>query len=162
MGDFTIVNDYPHGVRKVWRALTDPELIPRWTVEGLGARPVGFGTAVGTRFQYVAPPQRFWRGIVDCEVLASDEPSLLRYSWIGDVGEPPSLVTYRLEPRGGGTRFTYEHTGFSGIGGFFVSRALHRVRKKMLGVGLPALLAQLDDEGRVSGAPGSSDARPSV
>ena len=54
--------------------------------------------------------------------------------------EPPTLVTYRLEPRSGGTRFAYEHTGFSGIGGFFVSRALRRVRTRMLGVGLPALL----------------------
>lgn len=149
MGDFTIVNDYPHGPRKVWRALTDPELIPRWTAEGLRARPVGFGTAVGTKFQYVAPPQWFWRGIVDCEVLESSEPSLLRYSWIGDVGEPPTLVTYRLEPRDDGTHFTYEHIGFSGIGGFFVSRTLRRVRARMLGVGLPALLAQLDEDGRL-------------
>ena len=153
MGDFQIVNDYPHGPRKVWRALTDPELIPHWTAQGLGARPVGFATAVGTKFQYVAPPQRFWRGIVDCEVLASDEPSLLRYSWVGDPGEPPTFVTYRLAPRGGGTRFTYEHTGFSGIGGFFVSRTLHRVRRRMLEVGLPAVLARLDDEGRLAPSP---------
>ncbi len=153
MGDFQIMNDYPHGPRKVWRALTDPELIPHWTAQGLGARPVGFATAVGTRFQYVAPPQRFWRGIVDCEVLASDEPSLLRYSWVGDPGEPATFVTYRLAPRAGGTRFTYEHTGFSGIGGFFVSRTLHRVRRRMLDVGLPALLARLDDEGRLAPSP---------
>lgn len=143
MGDFRIVNDYRHPVAKVWRALTDPALIPQWTAEGLGARPVGFDTAVGTKFQYVAAPTRFWRGIVDCEVLASEPPTLFRYTWIGEVDEPPSVVTYRLEPRGDGTRFTYEHTGFRGIAGFFVSRALRRARHKMLDVGMPALLDRL-------------------
>lgn len=93
-------------------------------------RLVGFATAGGTKFPYIARQQRFGRGIVDCEVLEESEPSLLRSSWIGDVGEPPTLVTYRLESRNGGPRFTYERTGFSGTGGFFVSRTLHRVRKK--------------------------------
>jgi len=143
MAEFRIVNDYAHPIDKVWRALTDPALIPRWTAEGLGARPVGFATTVGTKFQYVAKPQRVWRGIVDCEVLASAPPAMLRYSWVGEVGEPPTFVTYLLAPHGGGTRFTYEHTGFTGIAGFFVLRALRRARHKMLDVGMPALLATL-------------------
>lgn len=144
MSDIRIVNEYPHALRTVWRALTEPELIPRWTAEGAGARPVGFSTAVGTKFQYVAKPRPFWRGIVDCEVLESAEPAWLRYSWIGDPGDPPTYVSYRLEARDSGTRFTYEHTGFTGVGGFFVSRTLRRVRTKMLAVGLPAVLAELE------------------
>jgi hypothetical protein len=39
-----------------------------------------------------------------------------------------------------------QHTGFRGIGGFMMSKVLSRVRKKMLGVGLPALLSKLDDQ----------------
>jgi hypothetical protein len=54
----------------------------------------------------------------------------------GDTTE----VTYRIEPHEGGTRFTYEHTGFIGIGGFLVTKlVLGPVRKKMLDVGLPAV-----------------------
>jgi hypothetical protein len=57
-----------------------------------------------------------------------------------------SLRVFRLEPHAGGTRFTYEHTGFTGIGGFLLAKlVLGPVRKKMLSVGLPAVLNDLDD-----------------
>jgi uncharacterized protein YndB with AHSA1/START domain len=99
----------------------------------------------GTKFRFVAKRQPWWRGFVECEVLEVRAPSLLSYTWVGDEGERPTLVTYRLEPIVGGTRFTFDHTGFSGVGGFMVSRVLRRVRKKMLGVGLQAVLDGLDD-----------------
>lgn len=143
--DIHIVNEYRHPLEKVWRALTDPALIPLWTQEGLGGRPEGFSAAVGTKFRFVAKPQPFWRGFVECEVTEVRAPTLLRYSWVGDEGDSPTRVTYQLEPIEGGTRFTFDHTGFSGIGGFMVSRVLRRVRKKMLGVGLPAVLNSLLD-----------------
>jgi uncharacterized protein YndB with AHSA1/START domain len=146
MSEIHIVNAYPHALPKVWRALTDPAIIPRWTVEGLGARAEGFRARVGTRFRYVAKPQPWWRGVVECEVLEVRAPTFLRYTWVGDEGDDPTLITYQLEPHGGGTRFTFDHTGFTGIGGFVVSRVLGRVRRRMLGVGLPAVLDQLDDE----------------
>jgi uncharacterized protein YndB with AHSA1/START domain len=138
--DIHIVNDYPHPLQKVWRALTDPALMPLWTKEGLGARPEGFSVDVGTKFKFVAKRQPWWRGFVECEVVEVHAPSLLRYTWIGDEGESPTLVTYRLEPVDGGTRFTFDHRGFSGIGGFMVSKVLGRVRRRMLRVGLSALL----------------------
>jgi uncharacterized protein YndB with AHSA1/START domain len=34
MSEFRIVQDYPHPMAKVWRALTDPTLIPLWTSTG--------------------------------------------------------------------------------------------------------------------------------
>ena len=144
--DIRIVNEYAHPIEKVWRALTDPELIPRWTKEGLGGRAEGFAAVAGTRFRLVARPQPFWRGFVECEVIEVRAPSLLRYSWVGDEGDRPTLVAYRLEPIAGGPRFTFDHTGFVGFGGFVVSRVLRRVRTRMLGVGLPALLSALRDE----------------
>ena len=51
MSDIRIVRDYPHPVAKVWRAVTDPELIPLWTATGAGGRPEGFTTTVGTKFK---------------------------------------------------------------------------------------------------------------
>ena len=59
-------------------------------------------------------------------------------------------VTYRLEPYAGGTRFTYEHTGFTGVGGAFMAKMLGRIRRKMLTVGLPAVLDDLDDNGALA------------
>jgi uncharacterized protein YndB with AHSA1/START domain len=144
VSDIRIIRDYPHAPGKVWRAVTDPELIPQWTATGQGARPVGFEPVVGNKFQFVAKPVPGWRGIIDCEVLEVREPSLLRYTWVGAEGQTPTYVTYRLEPHAGGTRFTYEHTGFTGAGGFFMAKLLGRVRTKMLTAGRPAVLDDLN------------------
>lgn len=147
MAEIKIVCDYPHSPLKVWRAVTDPGLIPYWTSTGKGARAVGFEPVAGTGFRFVAKPMPGWRGIVDCEVLEVREQESLRYSWVGAEGEKPSYVHYRLEPAATGTRFTYHHTGFTGIGGFAMARILGSVRKKMLTVGIPALLAKMDETG---------------
>ena len=71
---------------------------------------------------WVAKPKPGWNGIVNCVVPEVHEPTLLRYSLQDDGGGDITEVTYSLEPHAGGTRFTYDHTGFSGIGGF-VSRS---------------------------------------
>ena len=144
MAEIRIVRDYPQPPAKVWRALTDPALIPRWTSAGAGGRPEGFGTAVGTRFRYAAKPKPGWSGIVECEVLESDQPNLLRYSWADPGGGEVTEVAYRLEPLGDGTRFHFEHTGFTGLGGLFMATLLGRVRTRMLTIGLPAVLDSMD------------------
>ncbi len=154
MSEIHIVRDYPHPPAKVWRAVTDPALIPLWTATGAGGRPEGFTPKVGTRFRLIAKPKPGWNGIVNCEVIEVNEPSLLRYSWTGGDGGDTTEVTYQLEPRPGGTRFSYEHTGFTGIGGAFMAALLGHVRRKMLNVGLPAVLNDLDDNGVL--APGST------
>lgn len=152
MTQFVIVREYPHPVEKVWRVMTDPDLMPLWTSTGQGGRAEGFLPVVGTSFRFVAKPTPGWRGFVDCEVLAVDPPHRLRFSWIGDENGKASFVSYCLDPLPAGTRLTYEHTGFTGVGGFFMSKLLGSVRRKMLTVGLPAALDAVDDEGRIRSA----------
>ena len=154
MSEIRIVRDYAYPVTRVWRALTDSDLVPLWTATGAGGRPEGFAPVPGTRFRFVAKPKPGWNGIVNCEVLEAREPTLLRYTWTDDAGGDTTVVTYRLEPAGDGTRFTYEHTGFTGIGGLFMARLLGRIRRKMLTDGLPAVLADMGDDGRLR--PGST------
>jgi uncharacterized protein YndB with AHSA1/START domain len=145
MSDIRIVRDYPHARRKVWRALTDPALMALWMM-----RPEGFEPVVGTRFKLVAKPEPGWRGFVECEVLEAREPSRLRYSWVGDEKRPPMEVTYSLEPHGSGTRLTFLHTGFAGVGGFILAKLMMGPGwKKMLGVRVPEVLADVDDEGKL-------------
>ena len=69
VSDIRIVRDYPHPIAKVWRAVTDPALVPLWTATGAGGRPEGFAPTVGTRFRLIAKPKPGWNGVVDCEVL---------------------------------------------------------------------------------------------
>jgi uncharacterized protein YndB with AHSA1/START domain len=148
MAKIRIVRDYAYPPHTVWRAVTDPELVARWTVTGQGGRPVGFTPVVGSTFQLVAKPVPGWRGIVDCEVLEVDEPRLLRYSWRGEENGKPTFVSYQIEQRLGGTRFTFEHTGFTGVGGLFMATLLGAVRRKMLNVGLPAVLEDIAKSAR--------------
>jgi uncharacterized protein YndB with AHSA1/START domain len=149
MSEIHIVRNYPHPIGNVWKALTDPELVPLWTATGAGGRPVGFQTVPGTKFQFVAKPKPGWDGIVDCVVLEVVEPTVLRFSWADSSGGDASEVCYRLEPIPTGTRLLYDHTGFTGVGGAFMAALLGHVRRKMLRVGLPAVLADLDDAGRL-------------
>jgi uncharacterized protein YndB with AHSA1/START domain len=142
-----LVKDYPHSPGKVWRAVTDPALIPLWTATGAGGRTVGFAPVVGTKYQFIGKPKPGWNGVVDCEVLEVDEPSLLRWSWTDTSTGDTTEVVYRIEPQPGGARFTYEHTGFTGVGGFFMAQLLGRVRRKMLDQGLTAVLNDIDDQG---------------
>jgi uncharacterized protein YndB with AHSA1/START domain len=145
MSDIRIVRDYPHPPSKVWRALTDPALIVLWAM-----RPEGLSTEVGTRFKFIAKPQPGWRGFVECEVLEAREPSVFRYSWVGDEKGDVTEVTYRLEPHAGGTRLTFQHTGFTGIGGFFLAKFMMGPGwKKMLSVLIPAVLNDVGDDGKL-------------
>ncbi|GIE78894.1 hypothetical protein Aph02nite_48440 [Actinoplanes philippinensis] len=153
MSEFTIVNEYPRPRPVVWQALTDPALVPLWTSTGQGGRPEGFEPVAGTRFRFVGKPVPGWDGIVRCEVLTADRPALLRFTWRNKETDTPSLVTCRLDETATGTRLTYQHTGFRGIEGFVMSRLLARVRRTMLSKGLPTLLDDLDDQGRLR--PGS-------
>ena len=71
MSEIRIVRDYAYPVTMVWRALTDPDLIPLWTATGAGGHPEGFAPVPGTKFRFVAKPKPGWNGIVNCEVLAA-------------------------------------------------------------------------------------------
>jgi uncharacterized protein YndB with AHSA1/START domain len=148
VSEMKIVREYPQAPAVVWKALTDPALVPLWTSTGQGGRPEGFRPEVGTRFRYVGKPFPGWDGIVRCEVLAVEEPALLRYSWRNKERDEPTIVTNRLTGLpGGGTRLVWEHTGFRGVEGVFMSRLLGRVRRKMLTEGLPRVLDELDERG---------------
>ena len=106
-------------------------------------------TRTASKPRYVGQPFPGWDGIVRCEVLAVDEPRLLRYDWRNKESDEPTVVTNRLEQVPGGTRLTWDHTGFRGIEGVFMAGLLGRVRGKMLSEGLPAVLNDLDDQGHL-------------
>ncbi len=149
MSEYHVVREYPTPLPIVWKALTDPALVPLWTTTGQGGRPEGFTPEVGTKFRFIGKPFPGWDGIVRCEVLAVDEPRLLRYDWRNKEGDEPTVVPNRLQEVPGGTRLAWDHTGFRGIEGVFMAGLLGRVRRKMLSEGLPAVLNDLDEKGNL-------------
>lgn len=97
--------DLPHPPAKVWRALTDPELLAQWLLPA-----VGYEARPDVEFTFQAPPQPGWNGMVHCRILAADEPTLLCYAWT--VSELDTVVTFALAPSDSGTRLTITHDGF--------------------------------------------------
>jgi uncharacterized protein YndB with AHSA1/START domain len=103
---------------KVWRALTQPELMAAWLAEG------DIKPQVGHRFELKSEI-----GPVECEVLTADPKRELRLSWserdeAGDLVD--SEVTFVLTPTiDGGTRLRLVHDGFMHAG--FLVMAIGRI-----------------------------------
>jgi uncharacterized protein YndB with AHSA1/START domain len=93
-----------HPPARVWRALTDPDLLARWLM------PNDFSPAVGHAFTFRTDPQPGFDGIVHCEVLALEPERRLSISWRG--GPLDTTVTWTLVPEGRGTRLFLVHDGF--------------------------------------------------
>ena len=110
--------DLDESPEKVWRALTEPELLARWLM------PNDIRAEPGERFSFRPAPangnEAVTDGRIDCEVLAAEPQRLLRYSWRGpeserdSYGRPlDSVVTFLLaETAVGGTRLRVIHSGF--------------------------------------------------
>jgi uncharacterized protein YndB with AHSA1/START domain len=135
--------DYPHPPARVWRALTDRAALARWLM------PNDFVPRLGHAFTFRASDAEGWSGVVDCRVVALEEPRRLAYTWhSGPL--PETLVTFTLEPSATGTRLRLVHSGFA-VGG---PQAL-TIRdilasgwnSRLLREALPALLDALRSEG---------------
>jgi uncharacterized protein YndB with AHSA1/START domain len=79
---------------RVWRALTDPELLARWFMPN----------------DFKPRPEQGFDGVVHCEVLEIEPEHRLRFAWIG--GGLTTTVTWTLAAEGHGTRLFVEHAGF--------------------------------------------------
>jgi uncharacterized protein YndB with AHSA1/START domain len=95
---------FPHPPEKVWRALTEKELVTQWLMK------TDFEPLVGQKFQFRADPVPNWNGVVDCEVLVIDPLKTLSYSW-GALGVG-TVVLWTLTPEANGTHVRMEQSGF--------------------------------------------------
>ncbi len=102
---------YPFPPERVWRALTQSNLLAEWLM------PNNFKPILGSKFQFREVPTSGWSGIVDCEILEIDMPRRLVYSWQGGANMPRTKVTWTLERIPSGTRLRLEHTGLTGSQG---------------------------------------------
>jgi uncharacterized protein YndB with AHSA1/START domain len=94
-----VEREIPFSPEKIWRALTQPQLIEEWLMQN------DFKPVVGHRFDLRAD----W-GSVDCQVLAIEPNKTLAYTWAAYGLE--SVVTWTLTPTSTGTRLRMEQSGF--------------------------------------------------
>lgn len=112
--DIIIKWNFPHPPEKVWKFLTDPELLGQWLMKN------DFKPVVGHKFQFHTKPipKMGFDGIVYCEVMEIVPMRKLVYTWKG--GARPgdirldTVLTWTLIPQENGTDIILEHTGFRG------------------------------------------------
>ena len=94
----SITRRFDHAPEKVWRAITEGELLKQW----YPAEVVG-DWIVGAKLEFVFPPEHS-DGVTEDdlhgEVLAIDEQKLLEYRWGAHV------MKFELQPDGAGCQFT--------------------------------------------------------
>lgn len=99
------VATYPHDIADVWTALTDPYALAEWLMPTTFFEPT-----IGSKFRFQYDPERLCpTGIVDCEIIESEPPRRLVWSWQqrtpeGAESPPPMRVEWTLAPIEGGTR----------------------------------------------------------
>jgi uncharacterized protein YndB with AHSA1/START domain len=97
--------DLHHSPEKVWRALTNPELLREWLLPV-----VDLELEPGAAFTFHTQPQPGWDGIVHCRFLEIEAHRKISYTWV--VGDMDTIVTFTLTPTPSGTRLSLLHSGF--------------------------------------------------
>lgn len=98
--------DLQHSPEKVWRALTEPELLAAWLLPV-----VELELEPGAEFRLKTHPQPGWDGTVACRILEIEARRKLRFTWVvGDFLD--TVMTFTLTPTASGTRLSLVHSGF--------------------------------------------------
>jgi uncharacterized protein YndB with AHSA1/START domain len=96
-----------HPPEKVWRALTDPELLAEWLLPVVDRK---LELAPGTAFTFKTQPYPNWDGTVNCRFVEIEPQRKLSYAWT--VPFLDTVVTFTLAPTESGTRLSLVQTGF--------------------------------------------------
>ena len=101
-----VEREFPFPPQKLWRALTQPQLIEEWLMKN------DFKPTVGHSFKLRGD----WGGVLDCEVLAVEPNRTLSYTWnfahADTAYDLRSVVTFTLTPTSTGTHLRMEQSGF--------------------------------------------------
>jgi uncharacterized protein YndB with AHSA1/START domain len=100
-----IERELPHRPEKVWRALTEGQLIKKWLMDN------DFEPVSGHKFQFRSTPVEGWDGIIESEVLLVEPEKQLSYSWSSMGLE--TVVVWKLSATEGGTLLRMEQSGFA-------------------------------------------------
>jgi uncharacterized protein YndB with AHSA1/START domain len=99
--------DLAHSPQKVWRALTEPELMARWLLPVLN---LDLRLEPGAAFTFKTDPHPGWDGTVNCKLIEIEPQRKLSYTWC--VPFLDTVVTFTITPTETGTRLSLVQSGF--------------------------------------------------
>ena len=99
--------DFHHSPEKVWRALTDPELLAEWLLPVANLK-----LESGAAFTFKTQPYPGWDGTVNCRFVEIEAHRKLSYSWVVGDMELDTVVTFTLTPTASGTHLSLVQSGF--------------------------------------------------
>lgn len=99
--------DLKHSPAKVWRALTEPELLMQWLLPAIGLK-----LEPGAPFSFKTQPYPGWDGTVNCRFVEIEPQRKLSYTWAVADMFIDTVVTFSLTPTASGTRLSLLQSGF--------------------------------------------------
>jgi uncharacterized protein YndB with AHSA1/START domain len=99
-----IEREMAHPAEKIWRALTQGDLIKVWLMEN------DFQPVVGHKFNFRLTPMPNWNGVIEGAVLVVEPNKKLSYTWVA-MGQE-TVVSWTLTPTQRGTLVHLEQSGF--------------------------------------------------
>jgi uncharacterized protein YndB with AHSA1/START domain len=97
--------DLHHSPQKVWRALTEPDLLAEWLLPV-----IDFQLEPGAAFTLKTQAYPGWDGTVNCRFVEIEPNRKLSYTWT--VPFLDTVVTFTLTPTPTGTRLSLVQSGF--------------------------------------------------
>lgn len=101
-----VEREMPYPPERIWRALTQPQLIEEWLMKN------DFKPVIGHSFKLRGD----WGGVLDCKVVAVEPNKTLSYTWDFASDDPAfslkSVVTFTLTATKTGTHLRMEQAGF--------------------------------------------------
>lgn len=126
---------YKQPPERVWRVLTDSNLMAQWLM------PNDFRPELGAEFTFRSKPVGGWDGVAYCKVLEIDPPKKLVYSW--NSNKIKTVVSYALRAEDGGTWISFAHDGFAGMDGFMAKLFMGPGWKGKLRKTIPEMAAKV-------------------
>ena len=102
-------------IETLWHAITDSHQLEEWFME------TNFQSKENLAFEFFDAPGEKWKGLYHGEILSSQPPINLAYSWCHKKLKHTTYVWWKLEVKGQDTILEVEHSGFKGIQDYFSS-----------------------------------------
>lgn len=104
---------FNHTAAEVWDAISLKDDLANWFMDG------NFNASEGKTFEFMDKPGEKWKGVYNGEIISSQPPLNLAYSWCHRKLKHTTYVWWRVEEKNGKSILRLEHSGFKGLSDYF-------------------------------------------